>query len=65
MTQKEFNDFPLLMKPSQARAAFGCTAQTLRDLRAEVPDLGIRLPGMEHWRYRKRVVAKLLNLAYE
>jgi hypothetical protein len=62
MTRDEFRELPLLLRPDQAREVFACDKHTLTKLRKQNPDMGVRLPGMRHWRYRKVVVARIVGL---
>ncbi len=65
MTQEEFDKLPLLLSPGQVRVVIGCDQKTVKVLRRIYPQLGVRLRGMKHWRYRKAIVAKLIGIVYK
>jgi hypothetical protein len=65
MTQKAFNDLPLLLRAADVAAVLRCDKETLKILREANPELARKLPGMSQWRYSKSEVAKLARLVYE
>jgi hypothetical protein len=61
MTTTEFDKLPMLLRSRDAREAFNCDRETLRELRDAYPDLAVRFKGMKQWRYRKAVIAEIIG----
>lgn len=62
MTQKEFNNMPLLLKPGEVCNVLGCDRETLRELEVFVEGLVVHIQGMRHPRYNKLKVAEIAKI---
>ena len=63
MTQDEWNDLPMLIRPGDAARVLGVDMRTLQAIGRENDELCVRVPGLKEIRYRKRELAKLLDLS--
>lgn len=62
MSQDEINRLPELLKPCEAARLLRCHVDSLSKLRAARPDVGVRVPGLKHWRYRKTALLEVAGL---
>jgi hypothetical protein len=68
MTQREFNEKPLLLTPADMREITGLDDKGLKALRESNPAIVLRRPkkpGAGRFLYRKPEVAKLVGLQYQ
>lgn len=62
MTQSQYDQLPLNLRPAQARAVLGVGKEGLRTLRELHPQIAVRQCGKGQWIYSKSEVGKLARL---
>jgi hypothetical protein len=66
MTQKEFEELPMMLRPWQAAEVLGLDRESLATLREarekENAPIARQLPGGSEWKYFKCEIAKLVRV---
>jgi hypothetical protein len=64
MTQKQFDDLPLMLTPAQAREVLGMDKRALNKWRRKNPGSAVHLDVEKKWRYYKYAVAAAAGVEY-
>lgn len=65
MTQQEFDQLPLLLRPGDVRRALGLDYHEVRELPRKQEGIATKLPGGKQYRFFKSEIAKLAGLEYK